>query len=382
MMSGLKILMAEPSGDERSRRRRRGSIVGGEPKTQKTDVRWRRRGAPSERMWVWLTVILVVSVHSSEAFISSRVTFAQGSVSKLSDVVFGVSCDSFRQRQSRPRRRLCMMDHNGEEQHIQNGKQHEQSENIIPRHVAFICDGNSRWAQARGLPASAGHYMGADQLISCLHTLKRTGVEFCTFYGFSTENWKRSSKEIRDILFIMEQTARKFYDKAIQEGIRVKILGDLEDPRIPDGLRGILQKLENDTYRRDSTLTVCLGINYGGRRDMINASISLAKAIASGELTADDVTEDDFSSLLCTSGIPDPDLMIRTGGEKRLSNFLLFELCYSELYFSTALWPDFDDASILEALDWYSSRSRRFGGRKNNFEEPSVIASTSTNGAP
>jgi undecaprenyl diphosphate synthase len=271
---------------------------------------------------------------------------------------------------------------NKEDHHIQNGKQQEKSENIIPRHVAFICDGNSRWAQARGLPASAGHLQGADRLISCLQMLKRAGVECCTFYGFSTENWKRSPKEISDILFVMEQTARKFYDKAIQEGVQVKILGELEDPRIPDGLRGILQKLENDTYQQESTLTVCIAINYGGRRDMVNASITLAKAIASGELAPDDVTEDDFSSLLCTCGIPDPDLMIRTGGEKRLSNFLLWNCAYSELYFSPALWPDFDDVSIMKALDWYSSRSRKFGGRKNNAEELAFTASTSTDGAP
>lgn len=201
-------------------------------------------------------------------------------------------------------------------------------------------------------------------------------MECCTFYGFSTENWKRTPEEIRDILYVMEQTARKFYGRAIAEHVRVKILGDLEDPRIPDGLREILQKLEQDTFELPSTLTVCIAINYGGRQDILNASLKMAQAIADGELNADEVTEDDFSSLLFTSDIPDPDLMIRTGGEKRLSNFLLWNCAYSELYFSPDLWPDFDEASIAEALEWYSTRSRRFGGRKN--AKATVVSANST----
>ena len=271
---------------------------------------------------------------------------------------------------------MTMLNGNKDSRH-NNGKHQSLGDNTVPRHVAFICDGNSRWAQARGLPASVGHLAGADRLIDCLQMLKGTDIEYCTFYGFSTENWKRSPEEIRDIMFAMEQTARKFYDRAIEDNVRVRILGDLLDPRIPNSLRNILQKLERDTSELSSTLTVCIALNYGGRQDILNASVKMAQAIASGELNAEEVTEDDFSSFLYTSGIPDPDLMIRTGGEKRLSNFLLWNCAYSELYFSQDLWPDFDESSICEALEWYSLRSRRFGGRKASEE-----AAVSTNGLP
>lgn len=353
----------ELSGCKRVRRRRkRGSVDGGMPIAKNI--------AACRTAWAWLAVILLLGrLSQCESFIckeyGSRI---RASMHSRFCPSFGVSSHGAHHpyRTGEPTR-MTMLDRNGAQQH--NG---EHNDNTIPRHVAFICDGNSRWAQSRGLPASAGHLAGADRLVDCLNTLKRTGVECCTFYGFSTENWKRSPEEIRDILYVTEQTARKFYQKAIEEHMRVKILGDLKDPRIPDGLKDILQKLERDTADLPSILTVCIAINYGGRQDILNASIKMAKALSSGELCADEVTEDDFSSLLFTSGIPDPDLMIRTGGEKRLSNFLLWNCAYSELYFSQDLWPDFDEASILEALEWYSSRSRRFGGRTNSAKAAAV----------
>jgi undecaprenyl diphosphate synthase len=249
---------------------------------------------------------------------------------------------------------------NGE--HYTNGEQGEQQPDI-PRHVALVCDGNSRWAEARYLPTSVGHLAGADRLIDSIQTLKRAGVQVITFYGFSTENWKRSPKEISDVLGVMEQTARTFYSKALGENVRVKILGDLQDERIPHGLRDILVKLERDTC--ENAVTVCIAVNYGGRQDIVNASLRLARAVSSGQIDGDKVTEEDFSSFLYTSGIPDPDLIIRTGGEKRLSNFLLWNSAYSELYFSHVLWPDFDETCVMEALEWFSTRPRRFGGRKS-----------------
>lgn len=312
-----------------------------------------------DRICMWLAVLVLVHLCQCEAFVCNSPLMESSLISGMPSRHGAAHCS-----RSQTRHRLSASDRNGEHTE-RNGHQHPSLiENTIPRHVAFICDGNSRWALARGLPASAGHLAGADRLIDTLETLKRSGVECCTFYGFSTENWKRSDAEIRDILYVMEQTARKFYDKAVKEHVRVKILGDLEDSRIPRGLQEILYKLERDTADfSPTTLTVCIAINYGGRQDILNASVKLSQAIASGELKEDQVTEDDFSSLLYTSDIPDPDLMIRTGGEKRLSNFLLWNCAYSELYFSQDLWPDFDEASILEALEWYSSRSRRFGGR-------------------
>jgi undecaprenyl diphosphate synthase len=241
---------------------------------------------------------------------------------------------------------------------------------VTPRHVAFICDGNSRWAEARGLPASIGHAAGADRLVECVQSLRQEGVEYCTMYGFSTENWKRSDREIRDILTVIEQTAYAFKSWAMDEHVRVKILGNMNDPRIPRSLHDALVSLEEDTYNSaaargvvDGRMTICLAINYGGRHDIVNASLKLAKAISAGDIDPSDVSENDFGRFLYTADIPDPDFVIRTGGDQRLSNFLLWNLAYAELYFTDVLWPDLDKIELIKALTWFSSRSRRFGGR-------------------
>lgn len=241
---------------------------------------------------------------------------------------------------------------------------------VTPRHVAFICDGNSRWAEARGLPASIGHAAGADRLVECVQSLRQEGVAYCTMYGFSTENWKRSDREIRDILTVIEQTANAFKAWAMDEHVCVKILGNMNDPRIPRSLYDALGALERDTHSSaaargmvDGRMTICLAINYGGRQDIVNASLQLAKAISAGDIDPCDVSENDFSRFLYTADIPDPDFVIRTGGDQRLSNFLLWNLAYAELYFTEVLWPDLDKIELIKALDWFSSRSRRFGGR-------------------
>ena len=252
-----------------------------------------------------------------------------------------------------------------------------------PKHVALICDGNSRWAEERNLPQSVGHAKGADALTSVLRYMNSLGVQICTFYGFSTENWSRSKQEISDIWTIMERTANSFRDMAIEENVRIRILGNLDDDRIPISLRRTLDQLVKDTggdvsyvanknERCDDgnddetkSLLVCLAINYGGRSDIVRASKEIAKLVQKGELAnIDDINEDTFERHLCTLGVPDPDLIIRTGGEQRLSNFLLWDLAYSELYFTDELWPDFDSDSVDDALEWYSGRCRRFGGRK------------------
>ena len=244
-----------------------------------------------------------------------------------------------------------------------------------PQHVALICDGNSRWAKQRHLPASIGHAKGADALTSALRSFKSRGVRICTFYGFSSENWSRSAEEIRDIWTVMERTAQTFHDKAMEENVCVRILGDLDDDRIPRSLKESLVQLERDTggnadFERsidktssEQQLLVCLAINYGGRRDIVNAGKRIAELVKMGDLSVDEINEDVFEQHLWTSGVPAPDFVIRTGGERRLSNFLLWNLAYSEIYFTDELWPDFDAKSIDEALAWYASRSRRFGGR-------------------
>jgi undecaprenyl diphosphate synthase len=219
-----------------------------------------------------------------------------------------------------------------------------------------------------------GHAAGADRLLDCLETLQQQGVEYCTMYGFSTENWKRSDREIRDILSVIEQTANAFKQRAINENVRVKILGDVVDPRLPQSLKDALISLEEETYsaahNADGLLTVCLAINYGGRQDILNASLKLARAIASGDVNSSDISEESMSYYLCTAGIPDPDFVIRTGGDQRLSNFLLWNLAYAELYFTDTLWPDLDRIELIKALTWFSSRSRRFGGRLEPTSHP------------
>jgi undecaprenyl diphosphate synthase len=213
-----------------------------------------------------------------------------------------------------------------------------------------------------------------------------SGTDFVTLYGFSTENWKRSRREVQEIFQVMEMTARSVLwrhrrqqqqqqqrrpAKGQRRPVQVRILGDLDDVRIPHGLRGALRELQDATCDDDDVdpLTVCLAINYGGRQDIVRAVQRLARDVAEGTLDPQFITADSIAHELCTSDIPDPDMIIRTSGERRLSNFLLWDCAYSELYFTDTLWPDFDTACWEEALSWYQQRQRRFGARNGQQEE-------------
>ncbi len=251
----------------------------------------------------------------------------------------------------------------------------------IPRHVAFICDGNSRWAQDNNCSTSQGHSKGADRLVDLLEILQGDGIAYCTLFAFSTENWNRPTIEIQEIFRVMEETARRLLPRLLQDShtIQLRILGDLQDQRIPFGLRKILQELQTMTRQsssqKENSLTVCLAINYGGRQDILQATQQLAIEVAAGRLTPEAITQNLLASFLTTSGIPDPDLIIRTSGEHRLSNFLLWNVAYSELYITDVLWPDFDAACWQHALMWYQQRNRRFGSRceaRVANEKPSV----------
>jgi undecaprenyl diphosphate synthase len=247
----------------------------------------------------------------------------------------------------------------------------QRSNTRTPCHIAFVCDGNSRWAAARNLPAAVGHTAGAERLVQVLRILQNTpGVEYCTMFGFSTENWKRPPNEIHDIFTVMERTARCFAATLLLENVIFKVVGDLDDERIPSSLRDILKQLEQSTlegHKGDNVVTLCLAINYGGRQDILNASKRLARLVSEGKLNLEDgFSEELFASCLDTANIPDPDLIVRTSGENRLSNFLLWNAAYAELYFTSKLWPDFDSDSVDDALDWYSTRERRFGARDHS----------------
>ncbi|KAL7488723.1 hypothetical protein ACHAW6_014343 [Cyclotella cf. meneghiniana] len=265
----------------------------------------------------------------------------------------------------------------------------------VPTHIAFICDGNSRWAEMNSLPKSMGHAAGADRVVNLISFLRRCQsqtsaptdgerntlecrrVQYCTLFAFSTENWSRPESEIATIFTLIEKVAIRYQQHdAIRNGqIQIELLGNLDDNRIPEGTRNELRKLQLDSRtacdkRRaqekghNDVLTVCLAINYGGRADILLAAKKLVQSIVSGETPPDAIDDEiQISSRLSTSSLPDPDLIIRTGGEKRLSNFLLWNAAYSELYFSDILWPDFDEVALNEALLWYGKRNRRFGGR-------------------
>lgn len=227
----------------------------------------------------------------------------------------------------------------------------------IPRHVAIILDGNGRWAKQRGKTRQQGHLAGADNVETISDALIDMGVKYFTVYAFSTENWKRGEDEVQYLMGLLKRYLIQNRKDAIRRKIRIRVLGDIS--RLSPDLRKLIQSIEEDT--KDFTnFNLQFAINYGGRDEILRAT---KRILAEGKLTEDQLTEDIFSSYLDTSGIPDPDLMIRTSGELRISNFLLWQLAYSEFYFTQKFWPDFTVSDLEAAIVDYASRERRFGGR-------------------
>ena len=232
---------------------------------------------------------------------------------------------------------------------------------VIPKHIALILDGNGRWAKKRGLPRTMGHKEGCVTVEKTVELAARMGVEYLTVYGFSTENWKRSAEEVGALMQLFRYYMVRLLKIASANNVRVKMIGDRTrfDRDIIDGI----DRLEADT--RDNTgLTFVIAVNYGGRDEIARAAKRLAADCAAGRQDADTITEEVFASYLDTVGIPDPDLLIRTSGELRLSNYLLWQLAYTELYVTDCLWPDFDKAELEKAVIAYNKRDRRYGGVK------------------
>ncbi len=228
----------------------------------------------------------------------------------------------------------------------------------LPQHVAIIMDGNGRWAKARGLPRTAGHKKGADALRNVLNACRDAGVKYLTIYAFSAENWKRPADEISDLMQIL----RHYLDKELQtlheNNVRLRFIGDL--PQLDKDIRAqINDAMELTSRNRAFNLTVAL--SYGSRQEIVRAVRKLATEIASGKIKAEAISEDDIAQALDTAGLPEPDLLIRTGGEQRLSNFLLWQSAYTEFYFTPTLWPDFDRDHFTKALQDYAKRERRYG---------------------
>lgn len=232
---------------------------------------------------------------------------------------------------------------------------------VIPKHVALILDGNGRWAKKRGLPRTMGHKEGCVTVEKTVEIAARMGIEYLTVYGFSTENWKRSSDEVGALMQLFRFYMVRLLKIASANNVRVKMIGDRTrfDQDIIDGIN----RLERET--KDNTgLTFVIAVNYGGRDELTRAVRKLAADCCAGKLEPSAVTEQVLNSYLDTADIPDPDLLIRTSGELRLSNYLLWQLAYTELYVTDCLWPDFNQEELEKAIIVYNRRDRRFGGVK------------------
>lgn len=228
-------------------------------------------------------------------------------------------------------------------------------------HIAFIMDGNGRWAKKRGLPRYLGHKEGCERIIEVFDLCKEYGVKVCSFYAFSTENWNRPKDEIRHLFNYLEAFFKREIDHLMRDGVRVVISGDMS--RLPVKTQNTCKKaIEQTKSNSNYVMNICL--NYGSRDEIVRASKEIAKEVQDGSLKIDDITEELFANHLYTKGLPDVDLMIRTSGEERLSNYLLWQNAYSEFVFTPVHWPDFKRDAFEDALKEYNNRQRRFGGLK------------------
>ncbi|MES0154287.1 isoprenyl transferase [Mesorhizobium sp. M0018] len=228
-----------------------------------------------------------------------------------------------------------------------------------PAHVAIIMDGNGRWAKARGLPRLAGHRAGVEALRKTVRAAPGLGISFLTVYAFSSENWSRPKSEVSDLMGLLKLFIRRDLAELHQSGVRIRVIGDRAGLQ-PD-IRGLLEEAETLTLS-NGALTLVIAFNYGGRDEIVRTARKLAAAVARGEIESEAITADSFASSLDTEGIPDPELVIRTSGELRLSNFLLWQAAYSELVFLPCYWPDFSREHLSDALRDFAGRERRFGG--------------------
>lgn len=232
------------------------------------------------------------------------------------------------------------------------------SEGMMPRHIAVIMDGNGRWAAARGRARSEGHFKGVDSVIEITRACSEMGIQYLTLYGFSTENWNRPREEVDILMSLIGNTIEQQTPFLVENNVRLNLIGELD--RIPETSRNKLHKGVSATAQCTG-LTLSMALSYSGRWDITDAVRKLAGNVADGKLNPDDITQQTISNLLSTATIPDPDLLIRTGGEQRISNFLLWEAAYAELYFTPQLWPDFGVVQLMAAIKDFRSRERRFG---------------------
>ena len=231
----------------------------------------------------------------------------------------------------------------------------------VPNHIAIILDGNGRWAKAKGLPRGYGHVKGCANLEQVCYDIKDLGVKYLTVYAFSTENWKRSREEVDGLMKLFRSYLKKCIKISRDNKMKIKIIGDISAfaPDIQESIR----KLEEFSKDYDE-LYFQLALNYGSRDEITRGMRKLAQDAADGRLNPQEITEDTISGYLDTAGVPDPDLLIRTSGEQRLSNFLMWQLAYTEFYFTDVAWPDFHKEDLIRAIEKYNGRDRRYGGVK------------------
>ncbi len=234
----------------------------------------------------------------------------------------------------------------------------QQLYEVTPKHIAIIMDGNGRWAQARGLPRIAGHRQGAEAVRRSVEACRELGVSYLTLFAFSSENWKRPAAEVDDLMGLLRLYLRREISGLAKNDVRLKIIGDRN--KLSEDIRALITEGETRT-RQNAGLTLTIAISYGAQAEIVNAARLIAAAHKRGEIDLDEIDEGLFSRFLYTESMPDPDLVIRTSGEQRLSNFMLWQSAYAELLFMDVYWPDFDKQALIKAIDSFNTRERRFG---------------------
>ena len=229
----------------------------------------------------------------------------------------------------------------------------------VPQHIAIILDGNGRWAKSKGMPRNYGHAQGSKNVERICEEAWRMGIKYLTVYAFSTENWNRPDSEVSALMTLLRNYMKTCLKTAAKNDMKIRVIGDVQP--LDDDIKNRISELESATVNSGG-LNFTIALNYGSRDELIRAARKMARDCADGKLEADDIDESVFESYLDTHGIPDPDLMIRTSGEQRLSNYLLWQLAYSEFYFTDVPWPDFTKEELVKAIEEYNHRHRRFGG--------------------
>lgn len=238
----------------------------------------------------------------------------------------------------------------------------------VPRHIGLILDGNGRWANSRGLPRTAGHLAGEAALFDTVEGALELGVQWVTAYTFSTENWNRSEDEVEFLMWFNEDLLTRRRDELNEQGVRMVFAGDMDDPRIPDRNRKHMAEAA-DLTRSNERLNLVFAFNYGSQREIVEATRKVARAVTSGQIEVDEIDESTLSAHMFVPEMPPADLIIRSSGEHRLSNFLLWQSAYAEFYFPGILWPDFDRQALVDAVVEYQARERRFGAAQDQPDQ-------------